>query len=135
MFANIWRLQMLRHVCQECQTSFTVRWLYSSHVNIRENCHGMAFQNAINIHKVGTIITSNFLQQILSKNNMKHQICFSKCYGKVGIIFWFLFHLLIWKNYVLTWDFDLKKVELWIFSLISLVKKHHKTTFLVKISV
>ena len=28
-----------------------------------------------------------------------------------------------------------RKVELWIFSLISLVKKHHKTTFPVKISV
>ena len=32
---------------------------------------------------------------------------FSKFYGKVGVIFWFLFHL-IWKNYVLYWDFDLK---------------------------
>ena len=28
-----------------------------------------------------------------------------------------------------------RKVELWIFSLVSLMKKHHKTTFLVKISV
>ena len=28
-----------------------------------------------------------------------------------------------------------RKVELWIFSLVSLVKKHHKTTFPVKISV
>ena len=34
-------------------------------------------------------------------------IDFSKFYGKVGVIFWFLFHL-IWKNYVLYWDFDLK---------------------------
>ena len=32
---------------------------------------------------------------------------FSKFYGKVGVITWFLFHL-IWKNYVLYWDFDLK---------------------------
>ena len=32
---------------------------------------------------------------------------FSKFYGKVGVIFWFLFHL-IWKNYVLYWGFDLK---------------------------
>ena len=32
---------------------------------------------------------------------------FSKFYGKVGVISWFLFHL-IWKNYVLYWDFDLK---------------------------
>ena len=28
-----------------------------------------------------------------------------------------------------------RKVELWIFSLVSLLKKHHKTTFLVKFSV
>ena len=32
---------------------------------------------------------------------------FSKFYGKVGAISWFLFHL-IWKNYVLYWDFYLK---------------------------
>ena len=32
---------------------------------------------------------------------------FSKFYGKVGVIFWLLFHL-IWKNYVLYWDFDSK---------------------------
>ena len=32
---------------------------------------------------------------------------FSKFYGKVDIIFWLLFHL-IWKNYVLYWDFVLK---------------------------
>ena len=32
---------------------------------------------------------------------------FSKFYGKVGVISWFLFHL-IRKNYVLYWDFDLK---------------------------
>ena len=32
---------------------------------------------------------------------------FSKFHGKVGVISWFLFHL-IWKNYVLYWDFDLK---------------------------
>ena len=35
------------------------------------------------------------------------KIIFSKFYGKVGVISWFLFHL-IWKNYVLYWDFDLK---------------------------
>ena len=35
------------------------------------------------------------------------EIYFSKFYGKVGVITWFLFHL-IWKNYVLYWDFDLK---------------------------
>ena len=34
-------------------------------------------------------------------------VVFSKFYGKVGVISWFLFHL-IWKNYVLYWDFDLK---------------------------
>ena len=32
---------------------------------------------------------------------------FSKFYGKVGVISWILFHL-IWKNYILYWDFDLK---------------------------
>ena len=32
---------------------------------------------------------------------------FSKFYGKVGVISWLLFHL-IWKNYVLNWDFDSK---------------------------
>ena len=32
---------------------------------------------------------------------------FSKFYGKVGVIFLILFHL-IWKNYILYWDFDLK---------------------------
>ena len=32
---------------------------------------------------------------------------FSKFYGKVGVISWFLFHL-IRKNYVLYWDFDMK---------------------------
>ena len=40
----------------------------------------------------------------------KFQIChifFSKFYGKVGVISWFLFHL-IWQNYILYWDFDLK---------------------------
>ena len=37
----------------------------------------------------------------------KWKIIFSKFYGKVGVISWFLFHL-IWKNYVLYWDFDLK---------------------------
>ena len=31
--------------------------------------------------------------------------------------------------------FYLEKFKLWIFSLVSLVKKHHKTSFLVKISV
>ena len=32
---------------------------------------------------------------------------FPKFYGKVGVISWLLFHL-IWKNYVLNWDFDSK---------------------------
>ena len=32
---------------------------------------------------------------------------FSKFYGKLGVISMSLFHL-IWKNYVLYWDFDLK---------------------------
>ena len=36
-----------------------------------------------------------------------NEIKFSKFYGKVGVISWFLFHL-IWKNYILYWDFDLK---------------------------
>ena len=37
----------------------------------------------------------------------KIDVVFSKFYGKVGVISWFLFHI-IWKNYVLHWDFDLK---------------------------
>ena len=40
-------------------------------------------------------------------DNLDVQTTFSKFYGKVGVITWFLFHL-IWKNYVLYWDFDLK---------------------------
>ena len=44
----------------------------------------------------------------LTKNRYKTSFfsSFSKFYGKVGVIFWFLFHL-IWKIYVLYWDFDL----------------------------
>ena len=30
---------------------------------------------------------------------------FSKFYGKVGVIFWWLYHL-IWKNYILNWDLN-----------------------------
>ena len=61
---------------------------------------------------------------------------FSKFYGKVGVISWFLFRL-IWKNYVLYQDFDLKS---WIVYFLTCftrekIKKHHKTTFSVKISV
>ena len=41
-------------------------------------------------------------------NFLKMQkLLFSKFYGKVGVISWLLFHL-IWKDYVLYWDFDLK---------------------------
>ena len=54
------------------------------------------------------------IQKPISYNNMPCQgiiqianTYFSKFYGKVGVISWFLFHL-IWKNYVLYWDFDLK---------------------------
>ena len=36
---------------------------------------------------------------------------FSKFYeNEVGVISWFLFHL-IWKNYVLYWDFDFEKLN------------------------
>ena len=42
-----------------------------------------------------------------SGQNLSIECNFSKFYGKVGVISWFLFHL-IWKNYVLYWDFDLK---------------------------
>ena len=61
------------------------------------------------------------------------QNLFSKFYGTVGVISWLLFHL-IWKNYVLYWDFDLKS---WIvdISVILLMIIRHKRTFLVKISV
>ena len=44
----------------------------------------------------------NYTTDFICKN-----INFSKFYGKVGVISWFLFHL-IRKNYILYWDFDLK---------------------------
>ena len=43
----------------------------------------------------------------MRRRRMKGKNYFSKFYGKVGSISWVLFHL-IWKNYVLYWDFDLK---------------------------
>ena len=49
-----------------------------------------------------TYFTHTFL---VLKNSAERN--FSKIYGNVGVISWFLFHL-IWKNYVLYWDFDLK---------------------------
>ena len=57
----------------------------------------------------------------------------SKFYGKVGAISWLLFHL-IWKNYVLYCDFDLKS---WIVDFFTRFthEKTPQTTFLVKISV
>ena len=42
----------------------------------------------------------------IKKINSK-KVFFTKFYGKVGVISWLLF-LLIWKNYVLNWDFDSK---------------------------
>ena len=58
---------------------------------------------------------------------------FSKFYGNVGVIFWFLFHL-IWKNYVLYWDINLKS---WIvdYFFTPREKKTPQNTFPVKISV
>ena len=43
----------------------------------------------------------------LHKKKISWSISFSKFYGKVGVKSWLLFHL-IWKNYVLYWDFDSK---------------------------
>ena len=64
-------------------------------------------------------------------------VYFSKFYGKVGVISWLLFHL-IWKNYVLYWNFDFKS---WIvdfytrFFMSETSEKIHNSTFRVKISV
>ena len=44
-----------------------------------------------------------WLTQVVSSTNTY----ISKFYGKVGVLSWILFHL-IWKNYFLYWDFDLK---------------------------
>ena len=59
-------------------------------------------------------------------------VIFSKFYGKVGVLSWFSisFEKITFYTENLTW-----KVELRIFSLISLEKKLHKTFFPVKISV
>ena len=47
-------------------------------------------------------------QTLKCENTSKNCVnFFSNFYGKVGVIFWLLFHL-IWKNYVLNWDFDMK---------------------------
>ena len=52
---------------------------------------------------------------------------FSKFYAKVGAISWLLFHL-IWKNYVLNWDFVMKS---WIVDFFTpfIQKKHRKNNF------
>ena len=58
---------------------------------------------------------------------------FSKFYGKVGMYIGYFsisFEKITFYTEILP-----SKVDLWIFSLVSLVKKHHKTTFPVKISV
>ena len=49
-------------------------------------------------------IKSNFPHRYLSAEN---SYIFPIFYGKVGVISCLLFHL-IWKNYVLNWDFDSK---------------------------
>ena len=54
-------------------------------------------------HKLNNNLTSTFRSRIAEKDSRY----FSKFYGKVGVISWLLFHL-IWKNYVLYWDFDSK---------------------------
>ena len=80
-------------------------------------------------------------------NNLLHSLCccylLTKNEEKINDFFQILwksrchilvtFHL-IWKKNFLYWEFDSKS---WIvdFSLVSLMKKHHKTTFSVKISV
>ena len=62
------------------------------------------------------------------KQMKKSQVSkFSKVYGKIGVI---SFEKITFYTEILT-----RKVELWLFSLVSFVKKDHKTTFLVKISV
>ena len=70
----------------------------------------------------------NNMRVELSRQNFSVECNFSKFYGKVGVIFWSISFVKITLNSkILTW-----KVELWLFSLNSLVKKHLKTTFLRK---
>ena len=52
------------------------------------------------------IIQTNSILEPATVNSVQ-VIDFSKFYGKVSVISWFLFHL-IWKNYVLYWYFNLK---------------------------
>ena len=53
------------------------------------------------------ILATFFLNYVQVGKGKELKTIFSKLYGKVGVIIWFLFHL-IWKNYVLYWDLDLK---------------------------
>ena len=88
---------------------------------IRENKIGMANE----------IIHINNILRKKSDHDISRNIdmIFSKFYGKVGF-FSISFEKITFYTEILTW-----KVELWIFSHFSLKKKHHKTTFPVKISV
>ena len=102
-------------------------------------CCGLCIFRFVGWYYIVYFYSENPLQNIynyvciLFSTNSIIKCFFFKFYGKVGVISWFLFHI-IWKNYVLYWDFDLK-IWIVIFSLVSLKKKHHKTTFPVKISV
>ena len=53
----------------------------------------------------GSPYPTNKNETVLEKFGLAQVIGFSKFYGKVGVLSWLLFHL-IWKNYVLNWDFD-----------------------------
>ena len=73
-------------------------------------------------------------EKVQFEGNFNACFCFSKFYGKLGFIICILLvafpsHLKRLHSEILT-----RKVDLWIFSLVSLMKKHHKTTFLVNIS-
>ena len=60
-------------------------------------------------------------------SSCRQRLAFSKFYGKVGVIFWFLFHLIrkiTFYTEILTWKFGL-----WIFSLVSLQKNTTKQLF------
>ena len=121
-------------------------WILSKNLKLwREELYMKVCNLYVRVPKRLKELCENWISQLLFSNLKKScevkwisQILFSrkvelsieifswaKFYGKVGV------HI-IWKNYVsycYHTEILTRKLELWIFSL---VKKHHKTTFLVK---
>ena len=94
----------------EILTGKVVLWCFFSS-ETSEKIHNSIFQVKISVKNV---IFSNEMEK-----KPKYYTYFSIEFGKITFY-----------TEILTW-----KIELWIFSLVSLKKKHHKTTFPVKISV